>query len=412
METFAFLEIAVGYEDPSPEVTLRPFAPINLELPKSSILGAAGLAAATTIFSLAPDAQAVIRRGDFCGAVGDVQRALNEQGFSVGSADDVFGARTFDAVQQFQTSRSLVADGIVGPATADALGLGDVEDSQNPFLPGNGCDVGGGSSADTSPTETPAATDSPITRVVTADSGLIVRTGSGLRFSSVGSLTSGSSVTYAPSTRASSDGLDWVQISSGPFQGRWVAESFLAEPTPTDTSDNPTDDDATTIASGNVAASPNLTIRDGAGLRFAPAGSFTSGTSVRYIAESRTDSDGLEWVQVSDGAFEGKWIAEDFLTGVVVDDDDADDGDADDGDTVSEGDGDTTNTTTGVVTTDGDPLTVRSEAGLSASIQGSVANGREIVYQTEGLRLVDGLVWVQLASGEQSGGWVAQDFVR
>jgi|GEM_PF-3538521 len=52
-----------------------------------------------------------------------VQRRLARLGFAPGSADGVYGPQTAHAVRQFQADRGLVADGEVGPATLEALGL-------------------------------------------------------------------------------------------------------------------------------------------------------------------------------------------------------------------------------------------------------------------------------------------------
>jgi hypothetical protein len=52
----------------------------------------------------------------------DIQVALNHAGFYV-SVDGVFGPETYSAVTAFQAAVGLVPDGIVGPATASALGL-------------------------------------------------------------------------------------------------------------------------------------------------------------------------------------------------------------------------------------------------------------------------------------------------
>ena len=51
-----------------------------------------------------------------------VQEALNTHGF-INSKDGVFGPFTETLVKQFQTSRQMRADGVVGPATREALGL-------------------------------------------------------------------------------------------------------------------------------------------------------------------------------------------------------------------------------------------------------------------------------------------------
>ncbi len=57
-----------------------------------------------------------------------LQSALENAGFSPGAIDGVFGAATEAAVLGFQRSEGLAADGIVGPNTATALGLGTVPD--------------------------------------------------------------------------------------------------------------------------------------------------------------------------------------------------------------------------------------------------------------------------------------------
>jgi peptidoglycan hydrolase-like protein with peptidoglycan-binding domain len=56
-------------------------------------------------------------------AVADVQNALKRRGFDPGGTDGRFGPGTETAVKAFQSSRGLMADGIVGQATWEGLGL-------------------------------------------------------------------------------------------------------------------------------------------------------------------------------------------------------------------------------------------------------------------------------------------------
>ncbi len=51
----------------------------------------------------------------------EIQKALAAKGFDPGALDGVWGRRTSAAVRAFQTSKGLLADGVVGPKTAKAL---------------------------------------------------------------------------------------------------------------------------------------------------------------------------------------------------------------------------------------------------------------------------------------------------
>ena len=52
-----------------------------------------------------------------------LQQTLNNQNYWCGTADGIFGAKTYAAVTKFQKDKSLQVDGIVGPKTRAALGL-------------------------------------------------------------------------------------------------------------------------------------------------------------------------------------------------------------------------------------------------------------------------------------------------
>lgn len=55
--------------------------------------------------------------------VTQVQQRLSQWGYYKGLADGVYGYETFRAVQGFQRRNGLAPDGVVGPATRNALGL-------------------------------------------------------------------------------------------------------------------------------------------------------------------------------------------------------------------------------------------------------------------------------------------------
>ena len=64
------------------------------------------------------------QRGSVGQTVKQVQERLKKWGYYAGEIDGVYGSRTEKAVRQFQTKNGLKSDGIVGPATLAALGLG------------------------------------------------------------------------------------------------------------------------------------------------------------------------------------------------------------------------------------------------------------------------------------------------
>ena len=64
-----------------------------------------------------------------------LQRKLVEKGFSPGALDGDFGPGTEAAVLAFQQSEGLLADGVVGPKTAAALGVAEADLPPAPGMP-------------------------------------------------------------------------------------------------------------------------------------------------------------------------------------------------------------------------------------------------------------------------------------
>lgn len=56
-------------------------------------------------------------------AVVEVQKTLNNRGYWCGTADGIFGPKTYAAVVRFQQDNGIQAIGVVGPQTRKALGL-------------------------------------------------------------------------------------------------------------------------------------------------------------------------------------------------------------------------------------------------------------------------------------------------
>ena len=61
--------------------------------------------------------QEILKAGDQGPLVKQLQERLAGGGFNPGQIDGIFGAKTREAVIQFQNSKGLAPDGIVGPQT-------------------------------------------------------------------------------------------------------------------------------------------------------------------------------------------------------------------------------------------------------------------------------------------------------
>ncbi|PIW68371.1 MAG: hypothetical protein COW10_02905, partial [Candidatus Omnitrophica bacterium CG12_big_fil_rev_8_21_14_0_65_42_8] len=61
-------------------------------------------------------------KAEFRPAAKEIQAALKNAGFNPGSIDGKIGPRTRQAIKDFQKSKGLVPDGVVGPKTWTSLG--------------------------------------------------------------------------------------------------------------------------------------------------------------------------------------------------------------------------------------------------------------------------------------------------
>ncbi len=76
------------------------------------------------VICLAQSADAAsYRRGSSGSVVSQIQTKLKNWGYYTGAVDGIFGSRTETAVKQFQRKNGLTADGVVGTATLNALGI-------------------------------------------------------------------------------------------------------------------------------------------------------------------------------------------------------------------------------------------------------------------------------------------------
>ena len=89
-----------------------------------AVRAAAGLLVTALLLLMgAQQALAAVGWGDTGDKVRQVQQKLSQWGYYSGAVDGVFGQATYDAVVRFQQKNGLRADGLVGSATAAAMGI-------------------------------------------------------------------------------------------------------------------------------------------------------------------------------------------------------------------------------------------------------------------------------------------------
>lgn len=82
-----------------------------------------------------PAGNRTVRLGDRGTDVLQLQQLLNTAGVNAGSPDGNFGLTTLAAVERFQRDRGLTVDGVVGPSTWSALGVGSSPTPIQPVTP-------------------------------------------------------------------------------------------------------------------------------------------------------------------------------------------------------------------------------------------------------------------------------------
>ncbi len=273
MESLALVHTAVAYASPTPELRIS-LKSLNLKMPSSGWMKLAAIAVGFAILTTTADAMAaVIVRGSRGAIVSTIQSALVNRGYNTGGVDGIFGPATESAVIRFQQRQGLSADGVVGAATAAALGIN------------NGSITGGGSGG-----------GAPGTYTVTAGSGLLIRSAPSRGSAVVGSVGYGGQVS-ATSNRAYGDGYTWAQLAGG----GWVAADYLsAGGGNSGGSGGGAPSDSVTISTNGSA----LNIRSGPGSGYGVVGSLPNGSSAGITGRT---SNG--WYELANGGWvSGSWI--------------------------------------------------------------------------------------------------------
>jgi uncharacterized protein YgiM (DUF1202 family) len=320
------------------------------------------MAASATLMAT-DSAQAALREGDICAAVNEVQIALAELGYPPGAIDGVFGPATKTAVIRFQTAQSLTADGVVGPATAAQLKLGNAASVDDPFHNPKGCGGGvvmtqGGNSL---------SIRQPYR--VTAQ-GLNVRSGPGVSFAIVDSLVQGEVV------QGIANGEGWVDLGGD----RWTSATYLVSDDGSSGALEVANGGPLTPAQIRVTADV-LNVRSGPGLDYPVVGNLIK-DEVYLVDEGAGNWVQLEW---------GDWVSANHV--VFVDDPNHSAPEETTGEMVARA----------IVTTLEQDLLIRADPRADGAIVGSVAKGTELLLSGQ---TTDN--WAELTDGN----WVSQDWIE
>jgi peptidoglycan hydrolase-like protein with peptidoglycan-binding domain len=128
MDTLAYNHLVSAYESPrQPHLNggLVLFRGINWsQMSTACWMPIVAAAIGLSVVSVSQPASAALSRGDSGQGVKSVQYALQNYGYLDARATGYFGSYTKHAVMAFQRANGLHPDGVVGPATASALGVG------------------------------------------------------------------------------------------------------------------------------------------------------------------------------------------------------------------------------------------------------------------------------------------------
>jgi peptidoglycan hydrolase-like protein with peptidoglycan-binding domain len=120
MENLAYIHLAEAYEQQNiPHTPSRKIKWPNFSA--RAISSAISVVLTASVFGATVPALAVIKVGNSGDQVTQVQRRLQELGYFKSKATGYYGSLTQDAVKNFQRNNGLVADGIIGPNTEQAL---------------------------------------------------------------------------------------------------------------------------------------------------------------------------------------------------------------------------------------------------------------------------------------------------
>ena len=222
---------------------------------------------------------------------------------------------------------------------------------------------------------------------IVATGDVYVRSGPGLGYSQLGSISEGSSLSYAGSTSVDNRGVAWYSVYYRGGSG-WVSSVW-----------------STLYAGGSgtvvqpsgttyVRATASVNLRSGPGASYDDIGTLARGEQVPYISSS-TDGDGNVWYQVQYYSYGTGWVSAIYSEVVYG---------------TSSGVADTTTNVAGsyVKATNG-KSNLRTGPGLGYADIGTIQNGETATYLGSYATDERGVVWYQVRFEGQTG-WVSSRY--
>lgn len=228
---------------------------------------------------------------------------------------------------------------------------------------------------------------------------LTVRSGPGASYSKLGSLARGKTFDITGKA-ADGSGVTWYRLNYNGKTGYVSAAYVKTSSTSNSGSSGSTTVTPTTNMKGTVnTKSDPLTVRSGAGSAYSKLGTLAKGRTFDITGQA-SDSKGVVWYQLNYNGKKG-YVSSQYVK--------ATDGSSSNAGTNS-GSGDVT-FQVGTVTTSSSPLNVRSGAGSSYSLLGTLSKGSTVLV-TGSANDKNGKVWYKYQFSSGKDGYVCSDYVK
>ena len=219
------------------------------------------------------------------------------------------------------------------------------------------------------------------TGTIKVNGALNVRSGAGTSYSVIGSLSNGAKVEIVETSGS------WYKIKYGSGYGYVSKDYVTVSSTSNSDSSSNNNTSATTTQTGTIKVNGALNVRSGAGTSYSVIGSLSNGAQVEIVETSGS------WYKIKYGSGYG-YVSKDYVTVSSS---------SNNGSSSSSSSSSTTTTQSGTIKVNG-ALNVRSGAGTSYSVIGSLSNGANVeIVETSGS-------WCKIKYGSGYG-YVSKDYV-